>query len=157
MEHTVSNRDYGSHERILFQLQKDEDGYPPHEWEFLWGIKLIDGQFQIDNIPFFVKGISLEDIVVAEYKEKEWYFQHIAQRSQNSVMRVIVFDPAEVLGVKKGLQSLGCTTEVMKKLLAVNIPAFIPIGDIDRFLQPGEVQGRWAYEDASIRQRDKLI
>ena len=153
MEHEVSNQSYDSHQRILFRLQKDEDDYPPHEWESLWAIKLTSGQFQIDNIPFFVRGISLEDIIVAEYKdeEKEWHFQHIAQRSQNSVMRIIVFDPTEVLAVREELESLGCTTESMKRLLDINIPASVSIGDIDNFLQPGKVQGRLECEDASIR------
>ena len=153
MEHEVRNHSHDSHQRILFRLQKDEDGYPPHEWESLWGIKLTDGQFQIDNIPFFVKGISLEDIVVAQYKdtEKEWHFQHIAQRSQNSAMRIIVFDSTEVAVVRNGLESLGCTTESMKRLLAINIPASVSIEDIDNFLQPGKVQGRLECEDASIR------
>lgn len=153
MEHEVRNHTYDSHQRILFRLQKDEDGYPPHAWESLWGIKLTDGQFQIDNTPFFVKGISLEDIVLAEYQEKaaEWHFQHIIHRSQNSVMRIIVFDVAEVAAVREGLQSLGCTTEAMKRLLAVTIPASVAIGDVDNFLQPGIAQGRWECEDASIR------
>lgn len=151
MEHEIGNECNDMHERIFFRLSKGEDGYPPNEWESLWGIKLTDYQFQIDNIPFFIRDISLGDIVIAKRQEQEWHFQRILKRSQNSVMRIIVFDPAEVVPLRNELQNLGCTTESFKRLLAVDIPRSVSISIIDRFLQSGEAQGKWEYEDASIR------
>ncbi len=39
------------HVKVLFRLEKDEDGYPPEEVESLWGILRSEG-IELDNIPF---------------------------------------------------------------------------------------------------------
>jgi hypothetical protein len=50
--------------KVLFRLEKDEDGYPPEEVESLWGFLRKDG-IELDNIPFFAKGVALGDVVAA--------------------------------------------------------------------------------------------
>ncbi len=45
--------------KIYFQLEMDEDGYPPFDVESLWVSTIDKGVGIIDNIPFFVKGIAL--------------------------------------------------------------------------------------------------
>ena len=37
--------------KLLFRLEKDEDGYPPEDVESLWGLLRSDG-IELDNIPF---------------------------------------------------------------------------------------------------------
>ncbi|HEC84522.1 MAG: hypothetical protein DRR08_00365 [Candidatus Parabeggiatoa sp. nov. 2] len=44
--------------KVIFYLEPDEDGYPPFNWETLWVHQINPDRFQIDNIPFFVRGIS---------------------------------------------------------------------------------------------------
>lgn len=41
--------------KILFELEQDEDGYPPASTETLWASRAGDGLFKIDNIPFFAR------------------------------------------------------------------------------------------------------
>jgi hypothetical protein len=36
--------------KVLFDLEQDEDGYPPAAAETLWAVQVGDGLFQIDNI-----------------------------------------------------------------------------------------------------------
>jgi hypothetical protein len=54
------------HFKIAFPLDRDEDGYPPDDVETLWGWETKPGLYCIDNIPFFVKGISPGDVVSAK-------------------------------------------------------------------------------------------
>ncbi len=51
--------------KILFRLQRDEVGYPPTDWESLWATPLGSNQFEIDNVPFYIRGISSGDVILA--------------------------------------------------------------------------------------------
>jgi hypothetical protein len=54
---------------IWFRIEKDKDGYPRSKsWEQLlgWPVRERDDYFSIESIPFFVKGISRGDIVLAK-------------------------------------------------------------------------------------------
>lgn len=48
---------------IVFELEQDEDGYPPHQFELLQGERLESGNYRIAETPFFAIGIALDDIV----------------------------------------------------------------------------------------------
>jgi hypothetical protein len=52
-----------THARIAFELEQDEDGYPPVSAETLWATPTPEGFWRIDNIPFFVYGIAPFDII----------------------------------------------------------------------------------------------
>ncbi len=49
--------------KVVVALEKDEDDYPPADYENLWATPVEEGLFRIDNIPFFAKSIALGDIV----------------------------------------------------------------------------------------------
>ena len=82
--------------KVLFQLQKDEDGYPPDDWESLWAFETEQGLYAIDNVPFFARGISWGDVVSVERQGDDLYFKEVVRRSDHSVLRVIVFDTSKV-------------------------------------------------------------
>ena len=48
---------------IVFELEQDEDGYPPHQFELLQGERLESGDYRIAETPFFATGVALGDIV----------------------------------------------------------------------------------------------
>jgi hypothetical protein len=58
---SIRMKDTGSerHVKVLFQLEQDEDGYPPASVESLWALPKGEGLFQVDNIPFFATGVAL--------------------------------------------------------------------------------------------------
>src|SRR5215208_8544951 len=78
--------------KIGFRLERDDDGYPPADWEFLWGRRVGESQFQIESIPIFVLGISCDDIVSAQHVEEYTMFQALLVPSGHSTLRVMVFD-----------------------------------------------------------------
>ncbi|HMS08530.1 MAG TPA: DUF4265 domain-containing protein [Pyrinomonadaceae bacterium] len=143
----------GKQYKVLFRLEQDEDGYPPNEWESLWATRDIRGFFIIDNIPFFVNGISCGDTVVAIERDGIYYFESIEKESGNSVLRVIVFEQKDVSDLRENLRGLGCESEQshIPQLISIEVPESVSLDDVLAYLDEGESDGRWEYETASLR------
>lgn len=141
------------YEKIFFRLEKDEDGYPPDNWETLWAFEIEDGLYTLDSIPFFVRGVSWKDVVSVEREGNELHFTKIVRPSDHSVLRVIVFDESEIEKTRQNLQQIGCDTEQshIPGLLSIDCPPSVEVNRVLEFLASGEQDGRWEYEEASIR------
>lgn len=140
------------HEKVLFQLGQDEDGYPPDDYESLWALPS-GSNYEIDNIPFFVQGISYGDIVEADNVNDELWFRSVVKKSDNSTLRVICFDTSKVMEVRNHLSSLGCSSELshIEGLFAVDIPENCDYSTIQKYLDQKEQEDILEYEEASIR------
>jgi hypothetical protein len=146
--------------KILFELKKD-DGYPPAEIEQLWAEPLGNNLFKIDNIPFYVKGISCEDVVEASADSRgELRFRSLVRPSTHNTLRVIVFrespDPRpladRVADLRNQLAEIGCSTELshVPGLVAVDTDTAL----IDKalvVLRSGEKANLWEYEEGAVR------
>ncbi len=98
--------------KIAFELQQDDDGYPPDRYETLWAVALEEsGLYRIDNIPLYVKGISSEDVVMAEPQEGRLQFVRLVRPSGNSVFRLYVADESDVQSARDSFRALGCESE----------------------------------------------
>jgi len=78
--------------KISFELEQDADGYPPDKWESLWASEADGGLYTVDNIPFYVKGISSGDKVSATADGDQLVFQKLVEPSSNSVFRLYLSD-----------------------------------------------------------------
>ena len=138
--------------KIHFKLEKDEDGYPPDEWESVWAIEEETGRYKVDSIPFFIKGLSTDDVISASTVDGELHFKEIVRPSGNSILRVVVYD-ASVEQLRHDLQQLNCETELcnIPGFFSVEVPASVDIRPVLDFLLKGENEGRWEYEEASVR------
>ena len=150
--------------KVLFDLKKDGDGYPPADTERLWAEPLGNNLFKIDNVPFFVKGISCEDVVEASSDtEGELRYRSLVRPSSHSTLRVILFrespDPRpiedRVADLRRQLEEVGCSTELS------HIPGLIAVdtdsASIDRafgVLRSGEKANLWEYEEGAKRTRE---
>jgi len=145
--------DRRTHLKIHFKLDKDEDGYPPDDWEGIWAQEVAPGLYRIDNIPFFVRGISCDDIVSASVEGDELEFKELVQPSGNSVLRIIAVDKSGVGKLREQLRQMQCESELsdIPGFLSVEVPAIVNIDPILNFLAAGEEEGRWEYEEGSIR------
>ncbi|MCX5312109.1 DUF4265 domain-containing protein [Streptomyces sp. NBC_00154] len=58
----------------------------------MWAIDQGDGTVQLDNIPWFIRGIACGDVVVTEPDEEgvRWAGE-VVRRSENCTIRLIVF------------------------------------------------------------------
>ncbi|MCY1079685.1 DUF4265 domain-containing protein [Archangium lansingense] len=138
--------------RVLFKLEKEEEDYPPVDYERLWARPLAEGLFEIDNIPFFVRGISVGDVVAAQQGQGEVVFSELVRASGSSTLRVIVFDATHVEDVRSRLQALGCSTELnVSKMLGVDVPAKTDLQAVRAWLMEKQSLGSLEFEDACIR------
>jgi len=140
-------------EKITFELKQDEDGYPPDRWERLWAAKLRDGLYRIDNIPFYIKGVSSGDIVSVFVVEEELRFSEMVTPSQNSVIRLFVFEVEDVPSARRAFQDLGCESELSKapRLFAIEVPEQVDFDLVWNVIEEGVDKGRWDFEIGVLR------
>lgn len=142
--------------KIWFELQQDEDGYPPVGTETVWAIHRGENQYEIDNIPFFEKEATLGDVVeTVEDSDGLLSYKAMVKRSGNSLIRVVYYDTTDPGQLLKGLKDLGCLTELDKPhhLIAVNVSPEVELESIQAFLRRGLEQGLWGYEEPILMQR----
>jgi hypothetical protein len=136
--------------KVLFRLEKDEDGYPPVEVESLWGIVRPDG-VELDNTPFFARGVALGDIVnVRKASDGALEFESVAQRGGHSTYRILVLKkhPEDPRHTMEELIARGLSVEEDAGLLAVDIPPEVPLDSIRSYLFEGINSGRWEVDEA---------
>lgn len=148
--------------KVIFDLERDEDGYPPADYEHLWAKPLGDNLYEVDNTPFFVRGVSTADVVVAEPDaDNNLRFKSVKEPSQHTTLRVIVFRevsdarPIEerVRDLRSQLTNLGCSSELshLPGLIAVDVPPEVPVDLVTDVLAEGEGRDLWEYEEAALR------
>jgi hypothetical protein len=110
-------------------------------------------RYKIDNIPFFVQDVSWGDVVRAYPEGEDLIFDKVIEPSGHSVLRVMVFDPKAVPEVRGELAQLRCSSELshIEGLIAIDVPGEAPYDEITRFLSVGEDEGKWEYEEGSVR------
>lgn len=135
----------------MFYLERDEDGYPPVDYEGVWVEKLTETSGIIDNIPFFCRDVSLGDTVRFEMIDDELRYVSTLETSGNSLLRVLYYDtdPSEL---RRLLEELGCETELdtIHRLIAVSVPAGGTLGQVQKFLLAKEARGEVGYEEALL-------
>ncbi len=106
----------------LFEPEQDEEGYPPGKWETLWARpEKQKGQYRIDNIPFYVRGISSGDVVAAEYNDNQLQFACLVSPSPNSVFRLYFAEETDMQSTRDAFRGLNCESELS------NIPKLVAI------------------------------
>jgi len=139
------------HVKILFPLEQT-DGYPPHDVESVWAVPLGGGKYRLDNIPFFVRGVSSEDVVSATERGGALFYAGLSSEGGHSTVRVLIADPDATERVREELRARGCSSEGtgIPGLIAVDVPPAVSYRELRQFLDEGERRGRWEYEEGCI-------
>jgi hypothetical protein len=142
------------HRKIFFELEQDEDGYPPAASESVWAIPLVEDRYVIDNIPFFAREATLGDIVEVTEKDGTLYYKSTFKRSGNSLIRIVYLKETDPSVVRDKLKTFGCSSEwdETHHLIAVSVPPEVKLSDVQVFLQDGFEQGNWDYEEPILMQ-----
>lgn len=138
------------HVKVLFRLEKDEDGYPPAEVESLWGLLRPEG-VELDNIPFFAKGVALGDVVKVENApDGALEFESVVRRGGHSTYRILLLKkhPEDPRRTMDELIALGLSVEEDAGLLAVDVPPEVPLDSIREYLFQGIDSERWEVDEA---------
>jgi hypothetical protein len=139
--------------KVYFDLEPDENGYPPARTEFLWCIPTQRGTYTVDNIPFFVRDISLEDEISAHQVGRLFQFSGIVRKSRNSTVRVLMKKPEKTGVVRETLDRFGCGTELMDELslITVSMPPNSNIAEALAFLDNEAEKGHVGIEESAVR------
>jgi hypothetical protein len=137
--------------KIYFPLERDEDGYPPSDVEGLWAIPRGEETFQVDNLPFYVRDISLGDIVATNNRNGRHEFIGLKTKSKNSNLRVSMKKENERKKVLQELEELGGQFETGADLIAILVPEGVPLKPIRTYLWRKYDEGVLDFEEASIR------
>lgn len=138
--------------QVRFRLNPDDE--QGIETESLWTYCELPGLFQIRNSPFYVFGISSEDIVRADLVGDGLEFREIVARGGHSTYRIFMQGNRTIQGDDfqaywLPIGALGASYEnANNRFVAVDIPPGNNIAEICRHLEIGEKAGIWVFEEA---------
>src|SRR3954463_10910703 len=82
---------------VYVNLQQDELGYPPKQWEQLKAEEIDRELFRIKSVPFYARGLAYEDEVHVTNSDEGYYpvIHSVFKRSGYSTMRLWINDESE--------------------------------------------------------------
>ena len=128
---------------LIFRLEEVQSGWPPVGAESLPVQKVAYG-FRIQTPPFFVKDISVGDIVRCEFDD-EGYASNLVfiERSRRSTVWVAPRKLPEWPLAKAELLQAGCDIENLNQfgIAAIDVPEHVSLSRLDRVLLPLTMAG----------------
>ena len=108
--------------------------------------------YKICNILFYASGYSWGDIVSVENRNDELYVTDLIEESGHSTVRIIFFNKKIILTVSEQLLNMGCSYEGsnIPSLISVDIPPEVDYKKIKNFLDEGEKNEAWSYQEACL-------
>jgi hypothetical protein len=78
---------------VIFPLEADADGWPPVGSERVWAFDLGQDRYQVNNAPWFVRDLAIDDVVIANAPGPHLnpIFERIESRSDHLTIRIICF------------------------------------------------------------------
>lgn len=143
--------------RVRFQLDQDEDGWPPVGSEGVWAEPLGDDQYRIRNTPWFVLNLAYEDVVAA-LADGDGVLWAMGERiwSGRMTVRVIPFRAGPLGGDRQAVldafEPFGVTGEGTEEwgIVALDIPPDADLAAVKRELREGQADGRWDYDEGCV-------
>lgn len=134
--------------RMTFVLEANS--WHGNATERLWVESLGKGRFRIRNSPFYVFGLSNEDVVLGKEIDGLLHFEKVLLRGGHSTYRIMLgeagLNSPEFSRCWSPLAALGCSFEE-GPVLAVDVPAQANIQDAYELLQTGENAGVWDFQE----------
>ena len=135
--------------KVVFQLE-------PGAWhgsgtETLWAERINERRFRLRNVPFFVFGVSVEDVIFARETGSVFEFEGVSIHAGHSTYRIIAgatSGPEQINSKWQELEQMGCTYEQGPgRLRAVDVPPEADIHKVYALLEEGEREGIWGFEE----------
>jgi hypothetical protein len=146
--------------KIVAQLEPDS--WHGHATETLWAERVNEGRYRLRSVPFFARGLSVEDVVTTRFEDDIDVVTGVSLHGGHSTYRVFLSDGTTLESSSfsehwQPLADLGCTYErATERLLAIDIP---PSADLHRayeLLGKGETAGVWDFEEGSVSPNAKV-
>jgi hypothetical protein len=129
-----------------------ENSAGENETETMWALKREDG-YEIDNIPFYVKGLALGDVVSARAEaDGTLWFSELVRSSGHSTIQLWFSDEHDVQPIRDELKRMGCASEVsdLPRLVAVDVAPGVSYVQVKGFLDQSEHAGTFEYQEACL-------
>jgi Domain of unknown function (DUF4265) len=139
--------------------------WPPFDEEKLWAEQVSSGRFRIDNVPFYARNVSYDDIVVAD-EMGNCRAREVVERGKHSTFRIMFASDlstlrqeqlnAEYAQYFEALREIGCASPEFAGpgLVAIDVLPYAIIEAITDVLEIGVEEGRWDYEWGYIYRSD---
>jgi hypothetical protein len=142
---------------VRFELDRDEHGWPPAESEGLWAEPLGNDEYRIDNAPWFVMGLAVDDVVDARtgadgrlwaVERRRWSGRQtirLLARSDRS-------DPVDLPAIVRQFEELGVFGEIAGQwgLVALDVGLDADLARVKALVHGGEADARWYVEEGCI-------
>jgi Domain of unknown function (DUF4265) len=139
--------------QVKVQFHVDPNDQRGVKTESLWAERVGFGRFRILNSPFFLFGISADDVVEAEEADDGLRFQSVVSRGGHSTYRIFLqggrtIKDADFRIYWEPISKLGATFEnADDHFVALDIPPGKDVAAIYELLDRGEQDGVWAFEE----------
>jgi hypothetical protein len=136
-------------EKIIFEYEDADNEYA---LESVWAERVSGNNYKIDNILFCALGYALGDIVSVESRNGELYVTGLIEESGHSTIRILFENKDHVQPTRNRLKDMGCDSELsnVSVLISVDIPPDVAYKPIREFLEEGEANELWSYEEACL-------
>ena len=143
---------------MFVRLPRDSDDWPPVAVETLWVEPLADGLARVDNMPFFIRGVSLDDVVElrrATDGPTDLELHQVVTQMGHQTIRVVGLAEGQTERARRELNELGCVVESagVYELLAVDIPPDLDDGPVFAWLEQNADQGLIDFEEGAVFDR----
>ncbi|MFE1953685.1 DUF4265 domain-containing protein [Streptomyces sp. NPDC059524] len=147
----------GEHVKVHFRMDVDEDGWPPVSVESLWAVDLGDGTVRLDNTPWFVRGVSSDDIIRVDLDGEgvRWAGETVESAEHCTIRLIVLKDSGSAAARESVLETfhrLGTTGEGIQRfgMVALDVPPGADLPQIRKLLEHGESEGRWQWEEGCV-------
>ena len=154
-----SKRSINENSLVKVRFYVGDEKWHHVESESVWAEMVENNIYRIRNTPFYVKGISFEDLVTVKEMGGILFFNSVFKHSGHSTYRVMMPIPSEEnKGLKekfieywKPLESVGCSYESTKigriDFYAIDVPPEANIYHVYDLLMLGENDHIWDFEE----------
>lgn len=140
---------------VFFALEQEQSQYPPVSCEQIWCLPIQEDIYQIDNIPFYARDVSIGDEIRTELRDGGRWCICVTKPSTNTTLRVFARNPTFEPLLRPKLESFGGQTEKMQgsPLIAVSLPSSADIASALDFLDRENEAGNVGFEESCVRYR----
>lgn len=148
--------DRAGHVKVFFHMPV-ENGWPPAGTESMWARPVSADVVELDNTPFFARGISCGDHVrVIRDDDGTLTAVEVVEWSQRCTVRVVPFRAGPLQGDRQQVldefAAVGVTGEGIEQydIVVLDIPPTADLAAVKKLLRDGVQQGWWDYEESNV-------